>query len=295
MKKTISIVLIILLAVTVFGEEPKTLGEQLRDRALPCFEWIKNEYNEQTLKDSLSVVDDSKNGYLTIHNELVESWVHEHIVKAYRNKEGEYTFLEKENWDCSAKYKLSSNRPLKEILPENFGAKTFMPKLSVKNVEKAFFYLDADIPRKGTDTIVSIKSIPFGTSTIYNDILCFEHPGKENENSKLGAFTLRDLLNTVQDANVLQFLLDAEYEKISKDDVRIIYEMNGLGTMSELTVFLKELKYIYDLSTLIEYKAFVLGWDANKTRFFIKSKIKAEKIPSFREFLLKSAYISPFC
>lgn len=298
MKKIICVALPIFVAINIFAQpSKKSLSQQLWDKVLPCFEWAGEDWKEYA-----SIIDDSKNGYLHVSAALPTcGCVHEHTVAAYTNKGGGYTFLEKEEGHCESQYKMFSNRPLEEILPEGFGVKNFMPKFNAQNINQAFFYLDVGIPRQGTDTKMTIKLIPFGTNLKNHNVLLYEHSGRESENSKMAARSVQYIASHIKNTETLQFLINAEYSKISASDMLTVEkyimkeEWHSFKSINELSDFLKSLKKAYDLSTLIEYRSCILGWDINKNQFYLKSKVKADKIPSFRAFLEKGEYLNDMC
>ena len=301
MKKTIYVFLSLFIAVNIFGQESnKSLSQQLWDKVTPCFKVINklSHGNWDWKKDfDSTVIDDSKSGYLHVFVTYPTcGCTHGHTVGAYTNKDGGYTFLERETWDCDFIFKMFSNRPLKNILPEGFGVKDFMPKLNSKGITQAFYYVDVDIPRKGTDTKLTIELIPFGANFKSRDILLYEYPGNTSENSKNLDYSIMNIAKGVKNVQTIQYLLNEEYAKISLTDMKIINDnIDRFESITELTVHLKIIKQAYDLSTLIEYKSCILDWDVEKSRFFLKEKVKAEKLPSFRDFLINAPYLILGC
>ena len=304
MKKIIYVFLSLFIAVNIFGQESnKSLSQQLWDKVTPCFEVINTFFDKENKdfdwkKDfDSTIIDDSKNGYLHVFAAFPTcGCTHGHTVGAYTNKDGGYTFLERETWGCDFKYRMFSNRPLKDILPEGFGVKDFMPKLNSKGITQAFFYVDVDIPRKGTDTKLTIEFIPFGTNLESRNILLYGHPGFTAGNSKYLDYSIIKIAEGVKNVQTIQYLLNAEYAKISLTDMKIINDnIDRFESITELTVHLKIIKQAYDLSTLIEYKSYILDWDVEKSRFFLKEKVKADKLPSFRDFLINAPYLILGC
>ena len=198
-----------------------------------------------------------------------------------------------------------------------------MPNYKGKNNSYAYFYVDVDIPRKGTATKLTLKTIPFGKIIKQNEIICYKHyfseygsandyelffaekeincgyffePGPE---SKL---RIHSLITGIKDAQTLQYILDGQFDKINKNDselikeyvelieeyAQIIKQKAELIPEKCLIANIKYLKEIYDAYMLIEFKSIILDWDVNKSRFYIKSKIKAGKVLSFHDFLLSN-------
>ena len=283
MKRMIYVVISIFLAVNVFGQSGKSLSQQLWDRVLPSYQDTIDTIGANWKKETgAKIVDDSRNGYLYVSAACPPGCLITHIVAAYTNQGGGYTFIEKYERSCNSVYKMSSSRPLKDVLPAGFGSKDFMPNYSGKNNGYAFFNVDIDIPKVGTATKLTIKTIPFGKMIKNNDVICYEQEYVD-DSFKVEPRELRDLITNLEDPQTLQYILDGQYNKINQNDAD-----NFLISQKkqDLTADVKFLKQIYDAYTQIESKSIILDWDISKSRFFVKSKVKAGKVLSFRDFLL---------
>ena len=285
MKRMIYVVISIFLAVNVFGQSGKSLSQQLWDRVGDTVKDLEGAYGSNWKSGSgAKIVDDSRNGYLQIIAQDPQGTVSE-TVAAYTNQGGGFTFLQRYTYSVNSWFKITSSRPLKDVLPAGFGSKDFMPNYNGKNNGFAFFYVDIDIPKVGTATKLTVKTIPFGKMIKQNDVICYEHIYNDGS-FKIPPRDLRVIITGIKDAQTLQHLLDGQYKKISKNDAEVI-EKNLMGKkQQDLTVDVKYLKQIYDAYTQIEFKSIILDWDISKSRFFVKSKVNADKVLSFRDFLV---------
>ncbi len=118
------------------------------------------------------IIDNAKNGYLKVaFTEDGCGCYNENTIGAYKNHIGTYTTLQMK-WDgCGWRNILLSNKGLDTVLPENFGLRTFLPKSDSTEyqITSSVFFLDAEIPQKGTDTQINLSYIPFGINMALDD------------------------------------------------------------------------------------------------------------------------------
>lgn len=294
MDKIIKLLIIILFLYSAAAQS-QTLSKQLWKMANECYSSIEPDDNGKIIPDEL--IDDSKNGYLKIK----ASWPTcgcgcSTTAGAYRDSKGKYTLIAKDFWDCDWKHKLKSNKDLNVVLPENFNISDFISKAENTETKQAIFYLDAEIPRIGTDTKFSIKLIPFGIKTESNNLLSFEYSEK---NTDMSFYLVHEIVMQIKNSETLTFLQDGNFDKISDTDKEIINKVLNYGNykdpMQEIKQSLIHLNKVYNLYSLIEHETFVFGWNRQKARFYIKEKGKAPKKMTFKEFLLNNSYWSPAC
>ncbi len=251
---------------------------------------------EMEAEDMRTTIDDTKNGYLSIWGDYPTcGCACSSTVGAYKDQYGFYTFLKKSTGSCEYEHSITSNRLLSEVLPEGMGINTFIPnadKLPATNI--AIFTFDVEIPRKGTDTKVYIKTLPLGMSFPSENPFVYY-------SLKRNGYMLNVLYELAKSEKYLELLGKLEHTKIkdlSNDEQAIIIELqdNNENTSNEkIQNNIDEVKLIYDYYTQIEYDSLLLGWDRKKARFYIKEKYKAKKKMSFVEFLQKSNYWIPSC
>ncbi len=247
--------------------------------------------------DMRETIDDTKNGYLSIWGDYPTcGCACSSTVGAYKDQYGFYTFLKKSTGSCEYKHHIASNRLLSEVLPEGLGIKTFIPnadKLPASDI--AMFTLDAEIPRKGTDTKVSIKTLPLGMS--YPSKEPFVYYSLKNSGNLFGV-----LITLAKDEKYRELLGKLEHKKItdlSNDEQAVIKELQNQYAaetpLEKIQDNINEVKLIYDYYAQIEYNSLLLGWDRQRARFYIKKKYKAKQKMSFVEFLQKNRYWVPGC
>lgn len=301
MKKQLLIIITVFFTHIVYGQSSKNLSGQLWDQVQNCYSMFEDVDEDGTI-DYDEIIDDSKNGYLKVSGSWPTCGCNcVETVGAYKGSDGNYTLLKKEEWACSWVNRISSNRKLLSVFPENFGINTFIPTENI-SVEESFalFYLDIEIPKTGTDTKLTIKIIPFGINMKNNDILSFEYSEKECYSGCKSIYKIRDIAGKIQNEQTLDFIINDQFENISTYDMNIINKTIGdsysnFKSISELKMYLKELKQTYDLYSLIEHETLLLGWNKEKARFYIKEKGNHSKSGTFLEFLTENKYWSPSC
>jgi hypothetical protein len=276
----------------------KTLSEQLWDQVQDCYN--KFEDMDDDGKPDYDAVDDSRNGYLKISG----SWPAcgcgcATTVAAFKNLQREYTFLKKEESNCSWKHLISSNQPMKDILPENFGIRSFIPEADIPDVEKAIFYYDMDIPQYGTDTKISIGLIPFGLVMKSKRVLVNGYQQISDDQNFDIISPLQKLGEQIQDDQVLFDIANAEFGKLSDIDQKLIAEIieqsPHLQTDADVSIYLNEIYTAYKLYLSIQHKRLILGWDKSKSRFYIKSKGAEVELITFKQFIEDAVFWEPVC
>ncbi|QLG45378.1 hypothetical protein [Costertonia aggregata] len=250
------------------------------------------------------IIDETNNGYLKI--ESVEEGCgcyYETTVAAYKQYDGGYTVLKKYCDACGWQKVFSASRNLKNVLPKDFGLADFIPKANTLHLEKQFktFYLEAEIPKKGTDTKLDLTFIPFGIKIkAYDTSISLEGYDLTNSEGQKYHGDLRYLIYNVTDTKTLNHIISGEIEKINTADQQLIYKVIGeekaYQSFEILSTIFKQLEQYYNLSKNIEYKSVVLGWNRKTGRFFIKEKIKNQsQHQTLHDFLKAFPFLLAVC
>ncbi len=298
MKNYLKLILLFL-PVIGFGQTQKTLRDLLWASVNPCYSMFED-VNEDGTPD-FDKIDDSKNGYLKISG----SWptcgcTCSSTAAGYQNNDGSYTILQASEFTCSWEKKITSNRELKDILPEDFGINSFSSGTQNKDFNYPIFFINFNIPQYGTDTKVSIELVPFGLRAEGKDLYCFDYKEEAERNNLKFINEIKNISESIKDSKTLDYLLSGEFDKIVAQDNDILQKTigeskEGFISYKEIQNQFKVLKKIYDIYSTLEYKEITLGWDRKNSRFNIKEKGKKMEKLSFKDFLINSKYWTPIC
>ena len=252
------------------------------------------------------VVDEASEGYLQVYYEDQGCGCPiETTVAGYKEIDGGYTVL-KTFWDgCGWRKTLSSNKNLNSILPEEFGLHTFLPKSKETEyqITSAVFYLEAEIPRKGTETQLNLSYIPFGIHMAPKDhILTYQYKqvSEHGGTNFMYSGALQSMFQKISHENTLECILERTIDDITPEDKKIVEKMYGEDKtyrgIDELAAQIHQLKTIYQISKDVEFKSVILGWNRDEARFYIKEKIKND-VPelSFLEFVQQLPFLMAVC
>lgn len=295
----ISLAFIFLINIS-YSQTKKILRDLLWESIDPCYSEITVDYEktvEEIKDEGAEIIDDSRNGYLEVSGTFPTCGCPcKSVSGAYRQIDGNYTIFTKEEWGCSWNKKTTSNRELNAVLPKGFGLSSFIPnyKSGKYNKKYAVFYLDVEIPRIGTDTKVSLSLIPNGIYSESESALTYEY--RENSNTEY-IYGLAKIAKNIKSSNTLDLILTKQYDKIPKLDMNLIKNVINknrksgtslIQSIDDLNEQLINVYEIFSLYKLIEYDAFILGWDKSNSRFYIKERIlKKNGTVSFKEFIIK--------
>jgi len=301
MKKIAILFISIFMSGNAFSQSNKSLSQLLWDRVKNCSNNFED-MDEDGSIDFEELIDDSKNGYLKVSG----TWPTcgcgcSKTVAAYKGSNGGFTLIDKENWNCNWLRKISSNRNLKEVLPEGFGINSFIPEGFVNPAQGyAFFYLDIELPHYGTDTKVQIKPIPFGMQIQSKSPLAYEISENESYSNCKNLSAIGAMANKIKNDKTLDLLLNNRLAEISKNDMAVINSFIGedygpLATIEVLRNELVILKKVYDMYMSIGHEYIILSWSRENGRFLIKENGKATYPISFKQFLSDSEYWGMVC
>jgi hypothetical protein len=300
MHKIFLTLLTVSLALTVQAQAPPSLSDRLWERVQGCHASLED-VDEDGKIDYDELVDDSRNGYLKISGAWPTCGCNcVDVVGAYRDGNGNYTFLEQERWGCEWINQVSSNRELKDVFPEDWGLQRFIPGLTEDRSDKARFFVEVEVPRIGTDTRVSIQLIPFGFNYGNEGSLSFGYSEKDPQAGTRSLFNINMLARKFQDEKTFDYLLQEQFDAISAADRAHIEVYLGerwgqFESMEELALHFQDLKRTYDLYSQLKHESLTLGWNRAQGRFFVKEKGSAPKALSFKEFLLENEYWTARC
>ena len=301
MRNTILLQLLFVLPHIVVCQNKANLEKQLWERVQNCYSLF--EPNEDGILE-YNKIDDSKNGYLRVWGSFPTcGCTCSSTIGAYKDTNGIYTFLQKEEFLCEYRKSISSNKDLGKILPENFGIHTFLKEELNISSDYAVFFLDVEIPRFGTDTKFTLRLIPFGIlQEQKNSVISYSY-SQENENTSAQYIKeIEYMANKIIDDSTLTYLLKKNYESIHIDDRKFIENalvgqdsMGYFDSFDELSEKLNILKNAYDIYSQLDFMSVLMQWDKEKARFEIKSKSDEPKTMTFKEFLLENVYWTPIC
>lgn len=288
----ISLLLVVSICGTIKAQPQSDLQKKLWAQVEECYG-----YNGEN--SIFSKTDDSKNGYLQVSGMWPTCGCYcRTTAGAYKNSTGNYIILKESEYACSWKNEFNADTDLKNILPENFNINTFIPDYIDKPEFKTppHFFLRVAIPQKGTDTKITLELLPFGIKTNDNSILVTQY----NDSSTELLTGIKSIATKIKDSKTFDLLLKKDYQNISAYDLAIIKseinDQNALSSFDELSAQLEKMKYAHEFLNKIVYDKIILGWDKNKTRFYVKTKIKSKQNPiSFIDFLKKHTYWVPYC
>ncbi len=302
MKNIYSLLVLLLIFTPSFSQ---SLSERLWDRVDRCHSNFEDMDDDGEL--DFDKIDDSKNGYLMVSGGWPTCGCScSSTVGAFKNSPGEYVFVQKETYLCSWEKKISSNRPLDEILPADFGITTFGVNKKYAATEYASFFLDVEIPQYGTETVVNLQLIPLGILVESKNPIVYAYseskPDEEGGASQAVFLNkIKELVSDLKSDKTLQLLLEKDFEQITEEDRKRIDKIVGTGnwddfeSIDELSDRLKLLKRTYDIWNSLEYRSLILGWDKAESRFYIKKKVGSSGKMSFKQFLIESEYWLPMC
>lgn len=298
---------VFLLPLYAVSQNSINLEKKMWQRVQSCYSLFED-FNEDGVPE-YNKTNDVKNGYLKVFGDWPTCGCScNSTVGAFKDINGSYTLLQKEEFLCEWKKEISSNKKLDEILPENFDLHAFSNKKIQSYSEYAIFFLDVEIPRFGTDTKFTLKLIPFGIfKKQQNSIIAYEYsqsnPEKDGWHSQAELISsIKYMVSKMVDQNTIPFLLNKEYNNINITDKNYI-EQNVIGNDSwggfesfdELTKKLIQLKNAYDIYCQLDYMSIMMQWNKEIGRFEIKYKSDEPKNLSFKKFLLENKFWGPMC
>lgn len=301
--KNLLIALILLSCSSAAFAQKFNLSKELWNRVETCNSTLED-MDDDGKKDYEELIDDSKNGYLKIGGSFPTCGCECYsTVGAFKTAKGEYVFLNENTWSCGWTHEITSNRKITELLPRDLNESLLGRNRELEDYDRAYFYLDIEIPRYGTDTKVEVKMIPFGMKMGKEIGLISSIYKEEDHIDCYGAYQLEMLAMDATEKETIDYLMNGEYEQICAEDQEIIghiirkndYDMSRFESYEAIGDQLSIFKSAYDLYMGMNFTSAVLGWDKAKEQFYIKSTEGKPQQITFIEFLQTSIYWMALC
>lgn len=300
MKYTTCLALLIFIPQSLIAQKNETLSEKLWEQVESCYSMFED-IDDDGEVDYDEIIDDSKNGYLKVSGSWPTCGCYcENTIGAYKTSTNEYIFVKEYFWGCSWQRGLDISDSPSKIVPFDFDVDGFFQKKIDNLRHTAHFYLDFDIPRKGTDTKVSIKPIPLGlkVESEKNSVFRYTENDRYSYSDKL--YQIRRIASKINGDKCIENLLSGNFNNITEGDSKIIEEAIGTDidefeNIEALIECFQEIKHIYDLYTQIKFEWLILGWNKVEGAFYIKEKGPGIKVVSFKEFIQNIEMWSPVC
>ncbi len=206
---------------------------------------------------------------------------------AFKDDNGQYTYLKYEEFTCDDYGKSDSNRDILDIMPEGFGLKSFTSYYSWKPSDYSF-QLKFIIPKKGTDMYVKLRVLPLGS--VPNDVNGLTYKSSGNIKNYTTLDCLRHVAEAV-DNNTLLMMAEGKFDEISTEQIKLFqksvssHSNGGEVTDSDVLSCIIDVKKMYDIYLSLDCVDMTLKWNKQTARFEIKSKGPKAPACSFKEFL----------
>jgi hypothetical protein len=285
---------------SVTRSKNETLSEKLWKQVQRCYSMFED-IDDDGKVDYDEIIDDSKNGYLKVSGSWPTCGCNcENTIGAYKTSSNDYIFVKEYLWGCSWEKGLDLSDSASIIFPFDFEVNGFFQS-QIENLDHiAYFYLDFDIPRKGTDTKVFIKPIPLGIKVESKKNIVFGYAEKEQFSYSNKMFQIWRIASKIEGDSTIENLLNNNFSEMAEVDKKIVEEAIGkdesrFNNKKSLIECFLELKHIYDIYTQINYDWLILGWNRNEGAFYIKEKGNNMKVDSFKGFLKNTKMWSAVC
>lgn len=321
-------IVIALIAITLsYSKNVKTLKTQLLEYAHNTITYLDgNIDNEGNLDPHYGKEEiDIPNGFLKAETGDGPCGCTSFLtVAAYKDSKNEYTFLSQEFFNCADNHLLSANRKMSQILPPNFGIKTYMKKNSfARTYVIPLFYLRAELPQYGTKTKVSIHLIPERHDNRDTSIIQFESwPYSEDENEPIvnmedypktdsilnNRMRISDIValsTCLKESKTFVRIALKQEDNISEDEKKRISEFISQHNMiphkdyisfSQLRHNLSFYHEVYEIYKQLSHSYVLLRWNKKMSRFKIDSFGPPPKqYKSFIDFLRHYPEWNPIC
>lgn len=219
---------------------------------------------------------------------------------AYGKSDGTTVIISRDVSYCGQNTSISGNLPIWDILPrDEISPEQFYGPGLFPNYDHAYFYLDVEIPRQGTETKVTLKPFFINLVPPKWDHFAFSPRTEEREawfnwdNMYLEVKINRDAMFP----NIWSSPELSEHEIEFWSEGIILHESSGLAKelpADEKQAIVRHFASFYQEYRKLKYQAFILDWDKSKGKFYIKERIEAPP-KTFFQFLRELPYFSPSC
>ncbi len=276
----------------------ESLSDTLREKLQPCMVMF-DDLEPEDRSNFMTRVDDPENRYYHVSGMWPPCGCEcSMTVKAYRYDMAEYLVMTTEKHLCDWVSRVTFDRDPASVLPDNFGVQTFIPNWPEDySMKHTAFYLDMSLPQTGTDTVVTIKPVPFGLHIKSGKNITWET--SQGENSR-PLYAIRTIAQRIADETALVHVMTGQFDRVNDADMAIVRAEIGetygkFESMDILQKHLNELSDIYMVYSRIPHKSVVFGWNAQEGTFFLKERGDPVQRVTFREFLIENEYWSVAC
>ncbi|MEO0469138.1 MAG: hypothetical protein AAF206_05920 [Bacteroidota bacterium] len=275
----------------------QSLSEQLWQKVENCWSHFED-MDEDGKVDYDELIDDARNGYLKVAGEWPTCGCGcENVVGAFKDMSGQYTLLEKENWNCSWQHHILSNRDLDVVFPTKLLESYLWKSAETAINGQAAFYLDIEVPRYGTDMNIAFKLIPLGIVATTERPIAFSY---QEEGTRQSYHTLRDLATSLEDPTALDHFVNKDYGKLSAEDQSEFDNLlgDGFGEFKDLEILHRHLSYLEKVHAQyqkLNYTSLVLGWNKKAGSFYVKENGERPPVMDFATFLQEMRYWMVVC
>lgn len=273
----------------------QSMKEQLHNMVSKCYDMWKSESDVDENGKPIEfghIRYDVANGYV----ETVGSWPPcgcrcESKAAAFKDVNGQYTYLKYETFECEDFGKSIANRPIHEVMPDGFGLESFIGH-QVDKPQDYSFQLMFKIPQHGTDMKVHLRVLPLGL--LPNDVNGLTYSSTEYNNSSTYSSVMCEIAQEIDNSSLL-LLTEGKYGDLPTQDKQKIDNLMSrinLKSMLELCECAVQLKKLYDIYMSLECLDMTLKWNKERAKFEIKSKGTNVTPCAFAEFLTKVARLA---
>jgi len=276
-----------------------SLDEQLWKFVATCKDAIINPSYAENNYDE--IVDDAKNGYLHIEGDFPTcGCACSSTVGGYKKADGSYTLLKYEEWSCSTDYGVYSNENLSEILPEGFGLAMFFAAKGAltDTLQIGQFYVEVEIPRYGTETILNLKLMPLGLNNPCQGGICLRTV--TDDQGFVYPREIIDLSKELDSNDDLLKIMKGNYESLTPSISELLNSFFNQEykdyTEQDFNKELRSMYTRYQVYQKLKYTTLIMDWNREEGRFYIKDKKENKKeLESFLQFLKAGNYYAPGC
>ena len=237
---------------------PANLREHLMSRVEACRSMSGNAAPQDS-DGQLSVIDDVANGYVQVSADWPPCGCNCKVTAAaFKSSDGSYTIMHMEEWGCSWTRRVSSYPPPHVIFPEDLTIAAFIPSLGgeagggvAAEDGVAWFCVDAELPRVGTNVKLTIRTIPFGMRIESKGLLAYGYAEAEGASNCTMLFRIREIAEHLDDAG-LENVAAGRSETLTPESKEAVQSAIGddssrFRSIEELSSHLERLRRIYDL------------------------------------------------
>jgi hypothetical protein len=219
--------LLLFLCQASHAQKNETLSEKLWKQVQSCYSMFED-IDDDGKVDYDEIIDDSKNGYLKVSGSWPTCGCNcENTIGAYKTSSNDYIFVKEYLWGCSWEKGLDLSDSASIIFPFDFEVNGFFQS-QIENLDHiAYFYLDFDIPRKGTDTKVFIKPIPLGIKVESKKNIVFGYAEKEQFSYSNKMFQIWRIASKIEGDSTIENLLNNNFSEMAEVDKKIVEEAIG--------------------------------------------------------------------